>query len=101
MLSFLNLTVSYQPRCFLDADLAPLYGVETKRFNETIKCSAAKFPADFMFQLTVSEFTNLRLQFATSSLKGSDTGHNGLHYLPRVFTLQRPLARRLSAQPSG
>jgi ORF6N domain len=39
-----------------------------------------------MFQLTQEEFTNLRSQFATSSLDSSDAGHGGRRYLPRVFT---------------
>ena len=65
------------PRCM---------GVETKRFNEAVKRNAEKFPADFMFQLTQEEFANLRSQIATSSLDGSDAGHGGRRYLPRVFT---------------
>lgn len=43
-------------RVILDADLAALYGVETKRLNEQIKRNAARFPQDFMFQLTPEEF---------------------------------------------
>jgi len=60
--------------------------VETKRFNEAVKRNAEKFPADFMFQLTAEEFTNLRSKIATSSSDGADTGHGGRRYLPRVFT---------------
>ena len=71
-------------RVILDADLAALYGVETKRFNEAVKRNAEKFPADFMFQLTQEEFANLRSQFATSSLDGAS--HGGRRYAPRVFT---------------
>ena len=52
-------------RVILDADLAALYGVETKRLNEQIKRNAARFPQDFMFQLTPEEFDSLRSQFAT------------------------------------
>lgn len=39
----------------IDADLAELYGVPTKRLNEQVKRNAERFPADFMFQLTVEE----------------------------------------------
>src|SRR4030088_1686043 len=46
----------------LDADLAALYGVTTKRFNEQVRCNAARFPEDFMFQLSVSEIDRLRSQ---------------------------------------
>ena len=52
-------------RVIVDADLAALYGVETKRFNEVVKRNLAKFPADFMFTLTAEEFAALRSQFAT------------------------------------
>jgi hypothetical protein len=47
-------------RVMLDADLAALYGVETKRLNEQPRRNAAKFPADFMFQLSTEKFEALR-----------------------------------------
>ena len=56
-------------RVMLDADLAVLYGVPTKRFNEQVKRNLGRFPSDFMFQLTSEEFTNLRSQIATSSFQ--------------------------------
>ena len=39
-------------KVLLDSDLAALYGVETKRFNEQVKRNAERFPQDFMFELT-------------------------------------------------
>jgi len=39
----------------LDADLAELYGVETKRLNEQVRRNRERFPEDFMFQLTAEE----------------------------------------------
>lgn len=42
-------------RVILDADLAELYGVTTKRLNEQVKRNAARFPSDFMFRLTARE----------------------------------------------
>ena len=68
-------------RVILDSDLAALYGVETKRFNEQVKRNATRFPADFMFQLSAEEFESLRSQFATSN-----TGRGGRRYLPHAFT---------------
>jgi hypothetical protein len=53
-------------KVILDSDLAELYGVPTKRLNEAVKRNIERFPADFMFQLTESEETNLRSQIATS-----------------------------------
>jgi hypothetical protein len=64
----------------LDSDLAILYGVETGQFNRAILRNAQRFPADFAFQLTRQEFTNLKCQFGTSSL------HGGRRKLPWVFT---------------
>ena len=71
-------------RVIVDADLAALYGVETKRFNEAVKRNPAKFPADFMLMLTAEEFAVLRSQFATSNDQAP--GRGGRRYAPRVFT---------------
>ncbi len=46
-------------RVLLDAELAALYATTTKRFNEQVRRNAARFPADFMFQLTPDELGNL------------------------------------------
>jgi hypothetical protein len=71
-------------RVIVDADLAALYGVETKRFNEAVKRNLAKFPTDFMLTLTAEEFGALRSQFATSNDQAAKRG--GRRYAPRVFT---------------
>lgn len=70
-------------RVLLDSDLAALYEVETKRFNEAVRRNLAKFPADFMFQLTTQEWEDLRSQIATLR-----SGEHGRHrkYLPYAFT---------------
>jgi hypothetical protein len=59
-------------RVILDADLARLYGVTTKRLNEATKRNRRRFPVDFAFQLTSAETANLRSQFATSSSQNYD-----------------------------
>ena len=69
-------------KVMLDADLAELYGVETKQLIRAIKRNITRFPADFMFQLHKEEFENLRFHFGTSSRWG------GRRYLPYVFTEQ-------------
>jgi hypothetical protein len=56
-------------RVMLDADLAKLYGVETKYLNKAVGRNIDRFPFDFMFRLTVDEWANLRYQFGTSSLQ--------------------------------
>jgi hypothetical protein len=64
----------------LDSDLAALFGVETRAFNQAIARNALRFPDDFAFQITRQEFTNLISQIVTSSL------HGGRRKLPWVFT---------------
>ncbi|MET0498958.1 MAG: ORF6N domain-containing protein [Steroidobacteraceae bacterium] len=50
--------------------MASLYSVETRRLNEQVRRNPARFLADFIFELTVEEFANLKSQFATSSWGG-------------------------------
>jgi len=69
-------------RVILDAELATLYGVTTKRLNEQVKRNARRFPEDFMFQLTAEEATGLRSQIATSK----PMGRGGRRYQPYTFT---------------
>jgi hypothetical protein len=66
-------------RVLLDSDLAELYEVETKRFNEQVRRNLNRFPPDFMFSLTQAEFESLRSQIATSN-------RGGRRYLPMAFT---------------
>ena len=63
----------------LDADLAKLYRVTTKRLNEQVRRNLSRFPTDFAFHLTADEARNLKSQFATSSWGGRRT-------LPYAFT---------------
>jgi phage regulator Rha-like protein len=69
-------------KVLLDSDLASLYGVATKHFNQQVRRNAARFPADFMFQLTDQELESLRLQNAT--LERGRGKHR--KYRPYVFT---------------
>lgn len=68
-------------KVILDADLAELYGVNTKRLNEQVKRNRDRFPEDFMFQLTKNESENLKSHFATSS-----SAWGGRRKLPYAFT---------------
>jgi len=69
-------------KVMLDRDLAALYGVKTKVLNQAVARNKARFPEDFMFQLTVEELENWRSQFVTSNsgLK------RGLRWRPYAFT---------------
>ena len=70
-------------KVMIDVDLAELYEVTTKRFNQQVRRNLKRFPEDFMFQLTTEEAESLRSQFATSN-----TGRGGRRYLPFAFTEQ-------------
>lgn len=71
-------------KVLLDADLAVLYGVETKRLKEAVKRNIDRFPDDFMFELTPDEWDSLKTQFAT--LKSGRGQHS--KYPPFAFTEQ-------------
>ena len=66
----------------LDSDLAMLYQVETKVFNQAVSRNIERFPENFRFQLTKEEFDALRSQIATSN------GRGGRRYRPYMFTEQ-------------
>lgn len=76
-----RILVIREMRVMLDRDLAELYGVPTKRLNEQVKRNLARFPQDFMFQLTREEFDDLKSHFATSRW-------GGVRKLPYAFTEQ-------------
>lgn len=67
-------------KVMLDADLAALYGVPTKRLNEAVRRNVQRFPVDFMFALQEEEWHALRSQFATSRSWG------GRRTMPYAFT---------------
>jgi len=54
-------------KVLLDADLAALYGVETRALNQAVKRNTARFPGDFMFQLSGGEFADWRSQAVMSN----------------------------------
>jgi hypothetical protein len=84
-------------RVMLDSDLAVIYGVETKALNRAVKRNADRFPKDFVFQLSSSEWKNLGYQIGTSSSSSqpralryqigtASAAHGGRRNLPYVFT---------------
>ncbi len=68
-------------KVLLDGDLAAFYGVETGALNRVVRRHQERFPTDFMFQLTVGEFNNLKCQIGISS-------YGGRRHRPLVFTEQ-------------
>ena len=63
----------------LDRDFASLYGVETRVLNQAVKRNIARFPVDFMFEVSKDELDNLISQIVTSSWGGT-------RKLPFAFT---------------
>jgi hypothetical protein len=69
-----------EERVMLDKDLATLYQVETKALVQAVQRNRNRSPPDFMFQLSIQEFTALRSQFVTSK------GRGGRRTAPYAFT---------------
>ena len=81
-----------------DADVADLYGVETRRLNEAVRNNIDKFPNDYMFELTKSELQCLRSKISTTkvSVKSRSTTkvftEKGLYMLATVLKSERATA---------
>ncbi len=73
-------------KVLLDADLATLYGVETRALNQAVRRNLGRFPEDFMFQLTPEEAVSL-LRSRSQSVILKQRGKN-IKYLPYAFTEQ-------------
>lgn len=67
-------------KVILDFDLAELYDTETKYLKRAVRVNIKRFPPDFMFELSKSEWETLRCNFSTSNNRG------GTRYLPFAFT---------------
>ena len=74
-----RIVVLREQKVLLDADRAALYGVQTRRLNEQVRRNRARFPEDFIFEVSAAEFANLKSQFATASW-------GGRRKLPLAFT---------------
>jgi len=68
-------------KVMLDGDLAELYGVSTKAFNQAVKRNLDRFPSDFMFQLNARESETMRSKIVTAAKRN-------IRYRPYVFTEQ-------------
>jgi len=77
-----NIRMIRGQRVLLDEDLAALYGVSTKAFNQAVRRNLPRFPADFLWQLTEAERDSLRSQIVT--LKSGRGQHR--KYPPMAFT---------------
>jgi hypothetical protein len=75
----LIVSVRGQP-VIVDADVAKLYGVATKRVNEAVRNNPEKFPADYMFELTADELSDLRSKISSAKVSPKS------RVLPKAFT---------------
>jgi hypothetical protein len=76
-------------RVLLDADLASVYGVSTSQLNQAVKRNMRRFPSDFAFQLSASEWRVLRSQIVISDSASAPVPANkrgGRRTRPWVFT---------------
>jgi hypothetical protein len=106
-----------EQRIILDYDLARVYGVPTRALNQAVKRNADRFPADFAFQLTVTELADLKSQSVISSSDVNQgvpedrsqivtSSHGGMRKRPWAFSehgalmaanvLRTPLAIQMS-----
>ena len=74
----------------IDADVAKLYGVETKRVNEAVKNNPDKFPSDYMFEVSGQEFDFLRSKFSTAKFAKTRAApkaftEKGLHMVATIL----------------
>ncbi len=81
----------------LDADVAAVYGVETRVVNQAVRRNADRFPSDYRFQLSAEEYANLKSQNVTSSWGGSRScpyafTEKGLYMLATVLKSPRATA---------
>lgn len=81
-----SILVIRNQRVLISSDLASLYGVSPKVLMQAVKRNLSRFPEDFMFQLTIEEWTNLKSQFVTSSEDKTKWG--GARTAPYAFTEQ-------------
>ena len=75
-----KIIVIREQNVIIDADVACLYGVETRRINEAVRNNPEKFPETYMFQLNPTETENLRSKISTANFSSKS------RVLPKVFT---------------
>ena len=79
-------------KVMLDADLARIYGVTTRRLNEQVKRNTSRFPGDFVFQVTVEELKSIRCQNSIASKEAvmrsqiATASKRNVRFLPYAFT---------------
>ncbi len=81
-----------------DADVAELYGVQTKEVNQAVRNNLDKFPSDYMFELTKSELRSLRSKILTTKVSAKSRSatkvftEKGLYMLATILKSERATA---------
>jgi hypothetical protein len=93
-------------KVMLDADLAALYGVPTKALNQAFRRNRNRFPSDFVFQLTKSEYDSIRSQLVTASPPSKrmrsqivTASRRNISALPYAFTERRTIRGLVRGDP--
>ena len=93
-----KIAVIRKKQVIADADVAALYGVETKRVNEAVRNNVDKFPLDYMFELTKSELADLRSKISSTNVSPMTRNstkvftEKGLYMLATILHSQRATA---------
>ena len=93
-----KIAVIRQVQVIADADVAALYGVETKRVNEAVRNNPDKFPPHYMFELTKSELHDLRSKISTTKVSTKSRNatkvftERGLYMLATILRSERATA---------
>ena len=87
-----RIVVVRDQQVILDANVAELYGVETKHVNQAVRNNRDKFPADYVFELTPDEVNDLRSKFLTANVSP---------FPPHFATLFPSCAAGAAPQPGG
>lgn len=82
-LIFSKIIIVRNQKVILDAELAKLYGVETRRLKESVNRNKQRFPKDFLIELTLAEYKAMKGNTSVASSRGKHS-----KYLPYAFTEQ-------------
>ena len=74
-------------KVMLDFDLAEIYQVETRTLKQAVRRNIARFPSDFMFELTNNEYNELKMRLTSQIvISNNDEKRGGIRYVPFAFT---------------
>ena len=93
-----KIAVIRKQQVIADADVAALYGVQTKEINQAVRNNASRFPSDYMFELTKNELRDLRSKILTTNVSPKSRSatkvftEKGLYMLATILKSERAVA---------